>query len=246
MNKIVQLIYSRDSSGEVVRIYHDEAIAMRSNGFIVDNSFHPEAELIIYRGYTIQREEDYPTDCRLLNSWDANRKTLNISEYFDTISDLSIPTEFLNELDDFEIKRIVLNRGWQKAFIKNNVMSLFTISYDSSIWPITSAKEMTLWYDKFSQKGPFAIRKYIEDTKIFYDEQRYWVLDGIAYHPSGIIPDKISVAAKRMFEFSNSRYFTIDMAGDYIVEVNPGESSDRGGDNPLDFFCEIFAKTFLK
>lgn len=246
MSKIVQIKYSRDSNGEVVKIYRDEATAMMAVGFIVDDSFHPEADLIIYRGYTIQREDDYPKDSKYLNRWEANRKTLNITEYYDTISDLSIPTKFINELNDDQINRIVLNEGWEKAFVKNNIMSLFPIAYEASIWPITKANEMQIWYDKFSQKGPYAIRKYIENIEIFYDEQRYWVLDSTPYHPSGYIPDKIAEAAKRMYKFSGSRYFTIDMAGDYIVEVNPGESSDRGGDNPLDFFCEIFAKAFLK
>lgn len=48
-----------------------------------------------------------------------------------------------------------------------------------------------------------------------------------------------------MFEFSGSHYFTMDVASEYIVEINPGESFDRGGDNTLDWFCDIFAKEFL-
>jgi hypothetical protein len=37
-----------------------------------------------------------------------------------------------------------------------------------------------------------------------------------------------------------SHYYVIDAMPDFIVEVNPGESSDRYGDNPPELFASWF------
>lgn len=218
---------------------------MASQGFSVGISVDSKVECAIVRGFTMLSKDSYPCGNKLLQTWNENRKTLFMSEYFPVVQEWSIPTFFVETLNP-EVERLIAENGWEKAFIKSNAKSLFAVSDVASVWPETSIKEIASLYRRFKRNGPFAIRKFIDDPEIFYNEQRYWVLNGRTYHPSGIIPDFVAEAGRRLYAFSGSHYFTIDVAGDYIVEVNPGESSDRGGDNPLDFFCEVFAKEFLK
>lgn len=241
----VQILYLPDASGDIDYRWSDEAALMHDKGFIVDTKISNSARHIIYRGTAISSPEFYPADCRFINSWEQNARTRFMSLYLPYISELSIPTFFADVLESPSTQEEITKRGWKKAFIKRDSKSLFSIGDNASIWPDTAFEWMAEQYEKLNIKGPYAVREYIDNKEIFYDEQRYWVLDGIAHHPSGIIPSFVQEAASRLYKFSGSRYFTIDVAGDYIVEVNPGESSDRGGDNPLEFFCNIFAKTFL-
>jgi hypothetical protein len=242
----VQILYKEDADGGIHRYFRDEAVAMAAKGFIVGVTPTDSADLIIYRGPAISDEADYPSDKRLINTYQAYERTLLMSKYHQCINaPHAIETVFLDNLTDESISQIARERGWSKAFIKRDSKSLFALGDEASVWPDNSARWMVEQYDKMHISGKYAIREYINDKEIFYDEQRYWVLNGVAHHPGGHIPEFVAETAARVYECSGSRYFTIDVAGDYIVEVNPGESSDRGGDNPLDFFCQIFADAFL-
>ena len=137
--------------------------------------------------------------------------------------------------------RIFLN-----VFIKNEFCSLFAVSDKASVFPDTPLETIKDNFTKQKLIGPFFIRKFINNPDIFYNEQRVWVINGHPYFTATKMPSFVFEAAKRLYEFSNSKYFTMDIAGEYIVEINPGESSDRGGFNPLDWFCDIFAQEFLK
>jgi hypothetical protein len=242
----VQILYKADADGSIHRYFRDEAAAMATKGFLVGITPADSANIIIYRGSTISNETDYPSDERLINTYQANERTLLMSKYHQCINaHHAIETVFLDKLTDESISQIARERGWSKAFIKRDSMSLFALGDDASVWPDKSAQWMVEQYDKMHITGKYAIREYINNIEIFYDEQRYWVLNGVAHHPGGHVPDFVAETASRVYEYSGSHYFTMDVAGDYIVEVNPGESSDRGGDNPLDFFCQIFADAFL-
>lgn len=243
----VQILYPKDKeSDKIARYFEEESRAMQQQGFIVGTSPHDDAEIIIKRGFTIDKPEDYPSDGRMIQGWDANRKTLDFSEFADVIKPWAIPFVVIPDLsDEIALRVIMRNNGWERSFIRNKSTSLFALGDYASVYPDTSLNEMTENFNKLNPTGPFIVRKYIDDMSIFYDEQRYWILNGNPYHPSGIIPDMVGECAKRMYKFSGSHYFVIDVAGDYIVEINPGESSDRGGDNPLKFFTGIFAKEFL-
>ncbi len=242
------MLYPVNKDGEICAQFQAEAECLYSKGFTV----HPQSEnpshfdKVIYRGFAICNSDRYPSCHNIINTWEANKRTLYMSEYLHIIKNWTIPTFFVASLDAKEIIPKMKARGWKKIFVKRDSVSLFAVGENASVWPDTSFETITDLYDQIGVTGPFAIRKYIDDPEIFYNEQRYWVLNGHVYHPNGIIPDFVAEAGRRMYAFSGSHYFTIDVAGDYIVEVNPGESSDRGGDNSLDFFCEIFAKEFLK
>ena len=240
-----QILYPSGSDGKIHNMYREESSRMSSFGFIIGTEESNYVSHTIYRGFMIKSQDSYPKCRSLIQSWGENRKTLYMSDYFPIIEDLSIPTVFIPELDLNAIIAISQNHRWPKVFIKSDGKSLFGISDVASVWPDTSIQTMIKEYAKRNLKGPFAVREFINNPQIFYNEQRYWVLNGNSYHPSEVVPDFVAEAAKRIYHFSGSHYFTIDVAGNYIVEVNPGESSDRGGDNPLDFFCEIFAKEFL-
>lgn len=241
----VQIVYAADSDGALKYVFRDEADLMQRHGFIVGTVVDSTAGQLIYRGPTVYSPELYPSNQLFINCWEQNKKTLFTTEFYPIISDLTIDTFFTDKLDSHAISEIN-KRGWNKAFIKKNYKSLFAFGDNDSVWPDNSFSHMNELFNRLGVQGPYAIREFIDNKEILYDEQRYWVLNGIAFHPSRVIPDFVQEAATRLYEFSGSHYFTIDVAGDYIVEVNPGESSDRGGDNPLEFFAEIFAKTFLK
>lgn len=244
MNKI-QILYPGDETNKIKSYYINEANCFKKIGFLTNNSILKDAECVLYRGHTIFTQKNYPSHPKMIQDWDANRKTLYINEFYDIIKKHTMPTIFIDSLSDEKIKGICLEHDWKKVFIKSLSTSLFAIGDNTSVWPDTTINEMTSHYKRMGITGPFAVRKFIDNPEIFYNEQRYWVLNGLVYHPSGIVPNFVQENAKKIFEFSGSHYFTIDVAGKYIVEVNPGESSDRGGDNPLDWFCEIFAKAFL-
>lgn len=244
MNKI-QILYPFNEDKKVVGELEKEAKLMVSKGFIVNPLIQNDIDLLLYRGKKILNENMSIKHPKIIQGWDAIHKTSYMHEYYPIICNYSIPTFFLKELNEPEIKNILKENNWDKVFIKSPSRSLFFISNFASVWPITSLTEIKENFRKRNLNGPYAIRKYIEKANIFFEEQRYWILNGKAYHPSGKVPDFITKKGNEMFKFSGSHYFTMDVAGDYIVEINPGESSDRGCDNPLDFFCEIFAKEFL-
>ncbi len=243
---MIDIIYPFDDSGRVVDIFREEAACMALKGFNILPSAELATHPFMFRGYMMRRREDYPESTLGVNNYDAYRKTLLISEYLHCISDCTFPTFLVSHLECEEVETQIKSRGWDRAFIKQDAKSLFALGETTSVWPDTSIKEMAEIYRDWKLCGPFAVRKFIDDPQIFYDEQRYWVLKGVTYHPSGVVPDFVKEAAWKVWVFSNSSYFTVDVAGSFVVEVNPGESSDRGGDNSPDFLAEVFAKSFLK
>lgn len=221
----------------------DEYEAMHEVGFEVGDK--PSIDAInIYRGPCIRSQSQYPNNCIWLNSWENNRRTLFFSEFFHLIESCSIPSFIVDKLDD-SVPNKIQELGWTCAFIRSDSKSLYFHDFNSCLWPVTSISKMVDLYKYFNLDGPFIVRKFINDKEIFYEEQRFWVLNGRTYHPSGKIPEWLKEIAIKIYRFSGSNYFTIDVAGNYIVEINPGESSDRGCENPLEFFCEIFKQEFI-
>lgn len=239
------ILYPTNTDGSIKTEYMAESVMMAKFGFIINDSSIEDLDATIIRGYMYHNREDYPFSSNSLNNWDANQHTLLMSKYMPVIKEWSMPTFFTDTLLNSSLQDIIKKMGWEKAFVRSDSKSLFFYDYKASTWPDTPFDEMDVLYKQFCFSGPFAIRQFIDNPEIFFNEQRYWVLNGVAHHPSGIIPDFVQEAATRLYKFSGSHYFTIDVAGDYIVEVNPGESSDRGGDNPLEWFCKIFAENFL-
>lgn len=244
--KQIQILYPEDNRGAIKDYFIEEAEVMRSVGFLADSKIINDVDSIIVRSYTIWTEDNYPVGEKFIQGWPENERTLFMNMFYRIIENVTIPTIFVKELNTHIVEKTAINNNWDRVFIKSPARSLFALSDKASVWPDTNIEKMNEYYQKAGLSGPFAIRKFIDNPEIFYNEQRYWILNGIACHPSGKIPAFVQEYATKMYKFSGSHYFTMDVAGDYIVEVNPGESSDRGGDNPLDWFCDIFAKAFLK
>lgn len=241
--KKIQIIYPGEK--EIVPYFFEEAKAMKEKGFKIGTKQIDDVEHILFRGFSILNFDSYPKFDNLINTWDNFKKTMRLNEFYKIIKPYSIPTVFIDRLEESNIKRISKEKKWNKIFIKSPGTSLFAISDIASVWPDTSIEFMKNIYETNKIEGPFALRKFIDNPEIFYNEKRYWIMKGRPYHPSNEFPDFISEMGKKVYEFSGSQYFTMDVAGNYIVEVNPGECSDRGGEIPLDFFVNIFAQTFL-
>ena len=244
--KNVKIIYPANEFGEILPDYTQEAQAMESIGFRVSGHKNDEDKCLIYRGSAIRKKESYPSDSRYVNNWIANERTQFMSRYFSLIEDFTIPTFFLNDLTQPQFMMELRQREWDKVFIRSDSKSLYFDDINKCLWPQASLDLISKHYTDYGFTGPFAVRKFIDQPELFYDEQRYWVINGNPYHPSMSIPDFVNQTAQSIFKFSGSRYFTIDVAGSFIVEINPGESSDRGCDNSLDFFCQMFYKEFLE
>ena len=112
----------------------------------------------------------------------------------------------------------------------------------ASVWPINSIEELRCKYENLPYKGVYAVRKFI-NPEIFYDEERYWVILNKIYHRSGVIPDIVREAVERL-SVLGSNYYTIDAIPDMIVEINPGESSDRLGVNSGELFAMWWKDAF--
>ena len=164
-----------------------------------------------------------------------------LSEYFKYISELSIETFFSDDLNESVIAKLA-ERGWQKAFIKRDIKSLEFIDIEKSVWPNTSFEEMKKLYNESSIEGKYAIRKYVAPERL-ENEIRYWVLNGRIYLKDGIIPDIVKEAALRLNKLG-SKYYTIDATPEFVVEVNPGESSDRHAENSAELFASWIKKEF--
>jgi len=230
-----------DSSLIVERFRHD-AETMQSVGINVGTRPLEDATTLMYKGFIIKREEDYPNDGRFIHTYRENLLLTNMSEYYPYIADLSIETFFVDELEE-RVAVLIKAKGWDKAFIKKDSKALEHVDEGKSVWPNTSFEEMNNLYKEFNTEGKYAIRKYI-DPKIIEQEQRYWVFNGNIYHRTNEIPDVVKAAAKRLDKLG-SRYYTIDATPDFIVEVNPGESSDRHAVNSAELFASWIKKEFV-
>lgn len=233
---IKEMIYVRDKNNpaEVDEYFRSEAQAMADLGIRVGVEPHPDSDVLIYRGFNMWKREEYPTDPRFIQGWDEFMALFKMSEYFPLIADLCIPTFLSNTLDD-AVADEIRKRGWEKAFIKNEMKSLWNEGELASVWPDHSMDELREQYESLYGAGTYAVRKFI-DPAVFYDEERYWVIMGKIYHRTGVIPDVVKEAARRL-SVLGSHYFAIDVVGDKIVEVNPGEASDRLGVNSPELFA---------
>lgn len=233
---IKEIIYVKDGNNpsRIPQGFLPEVEAMQKLGIRVGTEPKPDSEQLFYRGYIIHSKEQYPNDKRFIQGWKEYDATLSMSKNYDLIKDISIPTFFVDELDE-SVEEKIRARGWDKAFIKNEKKSLWDEGELASVWPIHSIEELRNKYESLPYKGVYAVRKFI-NPEIFYEEERYWVIMNKIYHRSGVIPDIVSEAVKRL-SVLGSNYYTIDAIPEMIVEINPGESSDRLGVNSATLFA---------
>jgi hypothetical protein len=243
MNKKLQIIYPtclKNTSG-IHEYFLAEANAMINVGLDVGTIPFNDATQLLYRGFTINNKHDYPYDFRYINCYDQYIIFSNISFYYQYIHDLTIETFFSDKLDESVISELG-KRKWNKAFIKRESRALESFIDGKSIWPDTSFVEMTKLYDTYNINGKFAIRKYVEKD-IIKKEERYWVINGKIYHRFSRIPSVVKEVVSRLSQFG-SKYYTIDATPSFVIEVNPGESSDRLAVNSPEMFANWFKNEF--
>ena len=242
---LFQIVYAADKiqPNEIHSYFKEEAIAMQKRGVLVGIKPFAEATKLMYRGTTISQEEGYPKDLRFINTANHSIDYLYLSRYYSLIEKFTFDTFFSDELDNNIIEE-VSKRGWKKCFIKKDIKALEHIEEGKSIWPQTTLEEMRRLYNVYPFKGKYCIRKYVDSKKIIKEEERYWVFNGNIYHRSNNIPDVVKEAAKRLNKLG-SKYYTIDATPDFVVEVNPGESSDRHAVNSAELFASWIKKEFM-
>jgi hypothetical protein len=241
--QIIFLCEENDSK-MIHEFYRSDASVMETLGISVGTEPADDSTTLMYRGFTIYTVDKYPKDERFINRFEHAINYLKISYYYPYIADLTIETFFVDDLND-ETAAQIKARGWDKAFIKRESMALEHFDEGKSVWPYTSFEEILQLYETMKYiEGKFAVRKFIEKD-ILEQEERYWVLNGNIYHRDNIIPEVVKEAARRLNKLG-SRYYTIDATPDFIVEVNPGESSDRHAVNSAELFASWIKKEFVK
>ncbi len=244
MESKLQIIYmpSREDIDVIHPYYHNEAAAVEAVGIMTGVKPVPNAAKLLYRGFRMSNEADYPKDKRFLQGFEIYTKYLSLTQYYPYILDLSIDTFFVDELESSVIVEIE-KRYWQKAFIKKDTCALEHIEKGKSVWPDTSFEEMKKLFDESGIEGKYCIRRFIEKDVIDLEE-RYWVLNGDIYHRHNNVPDVVKEAANRLNKLG-SRYYTIDATPSFVVEVNPGESSDRHAVNSAELFASWIKNAFF-
>ena len=238
-----QIIYPSDSEdcNKIVERFRHDSDVMKNMGINIGTTPDENATDLIYIGFNIDSPANYPEDPRYLNTFTEYNNYTLMSIYYPLIEDLSIETFFVLDLNESVINEIN-KRGWNKVFIKKESSALEHFEEGKSIWPDTSFEEMKILYGKMGIEGKYAIRKYIE-MDIIDQEERYWVLKGNIYHRHNNIPYVVKEAAKRLNKLGSS-YYTIDSTPELVIEVNPGESSDRHAVNSAELFASWIKKEF--
>ncbi len=242
---MTQVIFLEDNIniGQISTRDTHEAACFKAAGFNVGTTPHPQATKLLFRDIMIKDLDKVGANPLSVNNTEAILNATYLSRYYPLIEDLTIPTFFCNDLND-ETEAEIHSRGWAKAFIKNDVKSLFSCSNTASVWPDTPFETMkTLFLEKPKGSGLYAVRQYLDES-LMYAEQRYWIINNHPYHESGHIPALVQEAAKRLSALGNS-YYTLDAIQDYVIEINSGESSDRGGHNSAESLASWFAHEFL-
>ena len=241
--KNLQVVYESDieDSNKIHWLWADEAKALEALGICAGTIPNKYKSKLIFRGSRNLVKQNYESDNRYINKYEHLVLYNRMSNYFNYISDLSIETFFADDLDESVVTKLE-ERGWRKAFIKRDIKSLEFIDQNKSVWPITSFDEMKKLYEESGIEGKYAIRKFIDPERL-EDEIRYWVFNGRIYRRDGIIPEIVKEAAMRLNKLG-SKYYTIDATPEFVVEVNPGESSDRHAENSAELFASWIKKEF--
>lgn len=236
-NIMLQIVYQSEANNpkEIHWMFREEAISFSENGIMTGTEPLSEATKLLYRGEFLT-ENNYPKDKRYINNYEQYSFYLFIDKWYPIIQDLTIETFFIDDLNE-NAKSLILSKGWQKVFIKDRVKSLTFLGSEKSVWPDTSFEQMkSLFIQNSKFNTMYSVRKYIEPFH-FEAETRYWIIAGNIYHPSGLIPKIVMEAVARLCKLGG-KFFVIDATPDLIIEVNPGETSIRYANNPIEQFVE--------
>lgn len=241
-----QFIYypQQQFPSRIAEEFEEEAYALAERGLSIGTSPQADSNPLILRSYILWDEQDYPHDPRYLHGWREYEAASKMSIYLPFIRDLTFDTFFVEDLNDdciCEIRR----RGWDRAFIKNDVKSLWGRNDVSSVWPDCSMNRIKeVFLINYPKTRLFAIRKYVNPS-VFLTEERYWVILDTIYHRNEIIPSIVYETVKRLRPLG-IKYYTIDAIPNQIVEINPGESSDRYGVNSPEVFASWWKKALSR
>lgn len=236
-----QIVYEVDPSTGEPCPFPREYEQLKKKGYPVTTNPSDQATRLLYR-CPILDKGDYPKDSRYIGNESTYLSYNHMPTWYSLISDLTIPTFFIDDLGPSTIEEIK-SRGWERAFIKDTVKSLFMETADPSTWPTTPMDEISKNFDKLGRAElGFCVRKYLE-PEVFQNERRYWVMQGRIHHSSGQIPDIVMEAEKRLRTVGGV-FYTIDATPELIVEINPGESSDRKTNNTQDDFIKWIMEAF--
>lgn len=242
MSKVQYIFCSDpDNPNDIHPIFKPEALELIKLGAFVGLKPDVDANVLIWRSIIPNSRHQYPSDPRYIHNWSIYNHYSDIQQYYPLINDLTIPSIFVNSLDDELIAKLKI-LGWEKTFVKNRSKSLWCISDTASVWPNTPFSKMKEMFEKlYGQSEVYCLRKF---TKIEHEE-RYWVMNNKVFNREGKIPDIVVEAEKRLRTLGG-KYYTIDATEELIIEVNPGESSDRHGVNSPELFASWLYESFCE
>lgn len=241
----LQVIYQPQETGtkDFIHYYDTESALFRESnveiGFL-DTPYTENATRLLYRGGILE-EEDFPVDGRFVNNAKTYANYLYLPNWYPAIRDLTIPTIMVEDLNELAIERIKAS-GWERAFIKDWSKSVAYISIEASSWPDSDMSSIKALLRRYPRKGGFCIRKHLPAEQ-FENETRYFIMNGHIYQSSGMIPDIVKEAANRLSKLGGV-FYVIDATPELIVEVNPGESSDRSAANSAKLFTSWIINEF--
>ena len=215
-------------------VFTPEEKFMAESGIRVGRKADDDATLILFRGAICRKPEDYPSDRRALHTAQEHFDHLYLPRWYPLISDLTMETLFVDDLDERAVS-LVESHGWPRAFIKDWVKSVAYPDLNDTVWPNSSMEDIKQRLQEHSHGLGFCLRKFVEPEKL-ENETRFWVMNGNIYS-SVADPFPIVTEAVRRLQKLGGRLYVIDATPDVIIEINPGESSDRGAKNRLEDFA---------
>lgn len=148
----------------------------------------------------------------------------HLPNWYETIKDLT-PQTVIFEYDG-QLEGNIEALGWSHYFIKDYVKSLST-KQAPIVQSTEELKSLLVYMKQYrgSIEGGICVRK-IEDLLV-ETEERYFVINGIAYGRTGVVPDIVKTCANRL----NQLFFTVDVCQnskgqDRVVEIGDGQVSD--------------------
>jgi len=207
-----------------------------------------EGESILYRGWMMSPDiysklEEYVSrrGASLITNSTNYIKCHHLPGWYENCKQYTPETVFLS--DDEKLKNKLDALGWSKFFVKD-----FVKSNSTEIGSIASNSEECLKIVSLikqfrgSIEGGIAVRKVEDfDSKT---EERYFVLNGRAYSPTGTIPEII----EKIAAIIDAPFYSVDTiknnAGEYrLVELGDGQVSDKKS-WPVDAFTEMLITAF--
>lgn len=215
-------------------IFTPEEKFFSESGIPVGKEPDSSATSILFRGGYCSKTEDYPSDPRSIHTGEIHINHLYLPRWYPFISDLTMETLFVNDLDDEAIIRLQ-HKGWQRAFVKDWIKAVAYPDLNDTVWPNSSMSDIKQRLAEGQRNVGFCLRKFVE-PELLDNETRFWVMNGNIYS-SIAEPFPIVREAVRRLQRLGGRLYVVDATPEVIIEINPGESADRGAKNTIEDFA---------